>query len=291
MGKCPFCKAEVSGELLRLGGRCPKCLIEIPGEEAPTDPGEAAKAQIAQAEAAARRSPVPYIVAAVLVLIAGGAAAWTVFGGEPPVPELVQVDTSKFKAVRHINLDDGEEAQIAETQVRTPGKASEPSSQKVSRPVVDPDAPVASPDAVADVGTPSTEDPEVQRINEVGSGPATAGILGGSSPRAGAIKGLEGCGESLAPTVKSAGPHVERGVDKCFAEARGRINKPDLGAKVSLDFTYQKDGTFGGVIVEVRGNTDKAFQDCVTATMQKSRFTPICEEIGVSKTISVGSGG
>ena len=44
MGSCPFCKESVDEAILEYGGRCPSCLIEIPGEDAPTDPGEVAKA-------------------------------------------------------------------------------------------------------------------------------------------------------------------------------------------------------------------------------------------------------
>ena len=75
MGQCPFCKNQVSAELLRDGGACPHCLNDIPGEDAATDPGVALRAKEAAATAAAQRKRKVTsiaLAAAVLLSIVGG---------------------------------------------------------------------------------------------------------------------------------------------------------------------------------------------------------------------------
>jgi hypothetical protein len=75
MGQCPFCKNQVSAELLRDGGACPHCLNDIPGEDAATDPGVALRAKEAAATAAAQRKrkiTSIALAAAVLLSVAGG---------------------------------------------------------------------------------------------------------------------------------------------------------------------------------------------------------------------------
>ena len=75
MGQCPFCKNQVSAELLRDGGACPHCLNDIPGEDAATDPGVALRAKEAAANAAAQRKRKVRsiaLAAAVLLSIVGG---------------------------------------------------------------------------------------------------------------------------------------------------------------------------------------------------------------------------
>lgn len=70
MEPCPFCNTNVNEDLLRFGGTCPSCFGEIPGEEAATDPGEAANAALVQAdeERVRRRMLIPAIVALIVLL-------------------------------------------------------------------------------------------------------------------------------------------------------------------------------------------------------------------------------
>ena len=70
MGSCPFCKESVDSAILEYGGRCPSCLIEIPGEDAPTDPGEAAKAAQEAEEAAAVNRPRLPLIAGIVAVVA-----------------------------------------------------------------------------------------------------------------------------------------------------------------------------------------------------------------------------
>ena len=91
MAYCPFCQTPVPTNLVTYGGPCPKCFGMIPGEEAPTDPGEAVKKAIANADDKLRknRQSAPLFVAVPLVLItclvAVGYALWPAPTVEPIV--------------------------------------------------------------------------------------------------------------------------------------------------------------------------------------------------------------
>ena len=290
MGVCPFCRAPISEDLLRVGGRCSSCLIEIPGEEAPTNPGEVAAAQQAAAEAASARSPMPFILggAVALLLVIGAAVAF--LGGDEPV-ELVEADTEVFRrAGRHLNLDadEGQEEVVEAAPARRDPKAPKP------KPSSKPDSsggPEAAPpiieggDAVAAV-----EAPTVAALGEPGSGSAASAILGtGPGARSRGVQGIEGCGDSLAPTVRSAGSLLEKRLDRCYSEARGRLGD-GIGATVRMMFTYEMTGKLSNPSLQVTGSTDDTFKSCLRSTVEASTFTRICEQVDVEKTLRFGTG-
>lgn len=291
MGTCPFCRAPVSEELLRVGGRCSSCLIEIPGEEAATNPGEVAVAQQAAAEAAQRRSPIPFVIGGLvaLLVVIGGAVA--LLGGDEGEVALVEADTEVFrKAGRHINLD----ADEGQEEVAAPTTGASGTKAPKAKPAPKPDTsggPEAAPPIRAEGdGVASAEPAEVATLGEPGDGPAASAILGsGPTSRSRGVQGIEGCGDSLAPTVRSAGSLLEKKLDRCYSEARGRLGD-GVGATVRLGFTYETSGKLSNASLQVAGSTDAAFQSCVRSTVEASTFTRICEQVDVEKTLRFGAG-
>jgi hypothetical protein len=137
MGACPFCKGEVDSDILTFGGRCSSCLIEIPGEEAPTDPGAAARAAQAAAEAAAaKKSPAGLIVGGLVVLLAIAGGSWAAFGPvEEPLPD-IPTGSEAYKKVSSqfikFDLDDEPEEPIetaGASKSATPSTARKPATK------------------------------------------------------------------------------------------------------------------------------------------------------------------
>ena len=293
MGTCPFCRASISEELLRVGGRCPSCLIEIPGEEAATNPGEVAVAQQAAAEAASRRSPVPFIVGgivALLVVIGGGVAYFASGDGEV---EVVAADTEVYrKAGRHINLDadEGQEEAGSPSEAGKGPKAAKAKPTAAAKPDSSGGPEAAPPIRAEGDGVASADVAAVPSIGDPGEGQASSAILGATpASRSRGVQGLEGCGDSLAPTVRNAGSLLEKKLDRCYSEARGRLGE-GVGATIRLNFTYETTGKLSNPSMSVTGSTDPAFQSCVRATVEGSTFTRICEQVDVEKTLRFGTG-
>ena len=119
MGTCPFCKESVDDAILEYGGRCPSCLIEIPGEDAPTDPGEAAQAVMqAQEAAAAEKSRRPFFaILGVAALAVAGVGFMALTPQDSPDLAKVETGAEAYKSVSSsflsIDLDDEDDGGAA----------------------------------------------------------------------------------------------------------------------------------------------------------------------------------
>jgi len=295
MGACPFCRAAVSPDLLRNGGRCPSCLIEIPGEEAPTNPGELAQAREAEQLAKAQPKRTGLFVAAGLAVAVAVVAAvgFALTDDDDFVPVVADVDVYR-RAYRQINLDAAEDEQVVVAAAAPTGKPSpKPPKAGGSEPAPDmsggPEAaPAVRPegDGLADA-TPAGGN--VPDLNDPSGGGAQSALLATGPVRKSGVKGIEGCGDTLLPTVRASGGHLEKALDRCYAEARGRLGE-GIGATASMELAYHQTGKLSLLSLSVKGTTDKDFEACVRGLVERSQYTAICEELVVQKTVKFGAG-
>ena len=83
--------------------------------------------------------------------------------------------------------------------------------------------------------------------------------------------------------------HLEKALDRCYAEARGRLGE-GIGATASMELAYHQTGKLSLLSLSVKGTTDKDFEACVRGLVERSQYTAICEELVVQKTVKFGAG-
>lgn len=295
MGACPFCRAAVSPDLLRNGGRCPSCLIEIPGEEAPTNPGELAQAREAEAAAKAQPKRTGLYVGLGLLAALGVAAAvgFALTADDDFVPVVADVDVYR-RAYRHINLDAAEDEQVvAAAAAPAPKSGAKPPKAGGGEPAADMSGgPEAAPpvrpedDGLADANPAGAGVPD---LNDPSGGGAQSALLSTGPARKSGVKGIEGCGDTLLPTVRASGGHLEKALDRCYAEARGRMGE-GIGATASMELAYHQSGKLSLLSLAVKGSADKDFEACIRGVVERSQYTAICEELVVQKSVKFGAG-
>lgn len=295
MGACPFCRAAISADLLRVGGRCPSCLIEIPGEEAPTNPGEVAQAREAEQAAKAKPKRTGLFVALGVGLAAAAAAGvgMVVTAEDEFVPAVVDVDLYR-RAYRHINLDAAEDEQVV-ADAAAPEAAKAPAAKpKPSAAAAQPDmsgGPEAAPAIRPEEDGIAATDPGagVPDINDPAGGGAQSALLATGPARKSGVKGIEGCGDTLLPTVRASGGHLEKALDRCYAEARGRLGD-GIGATAVMELAYHTTGKLSVLSLDVKGSADAEMASCIRGLVERSAYTAICEELVVQKTVKFGAG-
>ncbi len=321
MGTCPFCKGAVDEDVLTFGGRCPSCLIEIPGEEAPTDPGAAARAAREAEEAAAKKKPRFGVIAGVLaaVLAVGAGGFMTFAPQEAPLPE-VPTGAEAYKKVSgqfvSINLDDEPEEVEADPQ---PTKVAKKAPKKTTKSggtnaKSAPDLPDTTDltggndadldgVAIADERATSSGSSNVPPPTTTSSGPpaAAAGVLntnptrrtsslddisvgGGPSDK---IAGLELCGEDIRKGAKS----VMRTVGNQLTACADRMLKKDAGFStgVRVAIKVERAGNVAAIDLRPSNTDDPEFIGCMENVLKKTRFPRMCEAIDLNKTYTFGS--
>lgn len=301
---CPFCKGNISADLIQFGGNCPHCLLEIPGEEAPTDPGLVARNKLA-AEAALKaksaRSKNLVVTSVVLLFLGaiGGAAFWQM---------------QQEKAARTYEM---------------PDELYMPSLQEAAPPVVEatPEAPKTKdkrrPSGTANAGTAangSVTTDELPPLPPSAGVAAAAPTTGSSGPkRASGSASTADASVTIAtatnlslsadatPAMKasSSGPlSDETEIFNMIKQTMSRYNLqiqscynsrlkqiPDLAGGWKLSFNVQKDGTTRSVHVEEVNTKDAALEACMVKTVTSWKFAAIAYEQPVTKTIRFGASG
>lgn len=317
MGACPFCKAEISADILTFGGRCPNCLIEIPGEEAPTDPGaEARAAREAEEAAAAKKPPIALIAGGLVVLLAavgGGFAAMET--GPEPLPD-VPTGAEAYKKVssQFVSIDlDSEPEPPPEPEpkkVRKTAPATAKATPKQTK------KPVGS--NLPDTSKLGTDDPGDIALNDAGDGrpagldaPDATRTDGSATPQVGSVmgapstssrglldddigggprdrlRGEEYCGEAMRDPVKMIMKQLGTQLRTCG----DRMLKKDEGfsSSVKVSVAIEKTGSIAAIDLRPSNTDDPEFLGCIEKTIKRTRFPRFCQGVDLAKTYYFGS--
>ncbi len=315
MVACPFCRKPVKEDLLRFGGHCPHCLIEIPGEEAATDPGEAAKAkERADAEIAQKKKKRARLPLVLALLGSVGVLSWVVFRPEPPLPEFTLEDFEMVPLSAHRDLPAIEAEAVAESngssagsKKRTPRapdngasaeRASASGGSSGGSSGASASVPVSNPEVVASNTTSS------RRSTSGGSAPPPSG-----GPVISAGSGSQGLADPFAIAQVGPGDRGPQGIVHCkddevrtmvkaVVERFGsQLNQcyntalntnDDLRGRWKVMFTLQTDGKPGPVKVVAQKVSDAGFEDCLKRNVQKWQFGRICEPVDLNLPFNFG---
>lgn len=306
MGSCPFCRGEVSEDILQNGGHCPHCLIEIPGEETPTDPGEQAKAmQQAEEQAAKKGGKGPLIAVAAVVLIGLGVGGWFATRSDP-ASEVYMDDSEEFSfapASAHQDLpveDGGEEETVAKASgggsKRAPkrdvsGGGSGGSVAKASNPpptggsVAGP--PEAAPSAQGSmVPTVSSGSPKSGHSPPVAADPLGAfAMASGPASKGPQAIVLEKPGE-IYDMVKKVLQVNGNQMKQCY-EQRLKVNS-DLRGAWTASFDILESGRTANVKIKGEGVKDAELESCMKGKVEKWTFQRIADATHIDKTFRFG---
>jgi hypothetical protein len=300
---CPFCKGNITADLIQFGGNCPHCLLEIPGEEAPTDPGLVARNKLA-AEAALKaksaRSKNLVVTSIVLLFLGaiGGAGFWQM---------------QQEKASRMYEM---------------PDELYMPSLQEAAVPVVAaaPDAPKSKekrkPNGTANAGTAANgsnttdELPDLSTVN--GTASASTSGMTGSRRASGATTAADASVTMSTATnlslstdatpalaASSSGPltdeteirnMIQRLMTRYNLQIQNCYNNrlkqnPELAGAWKLSFTIRKDGLTRSVHAEQVNIKDATLEACMEKTVTAWKFAALAQEQPVTKTIRFGASG
>ncbi|MCB9680382.1 MAG: AgmX/PglI C-terminal domain-containing protein [Alphaproteobacteria bacterium] len=260
MAICPFCDGTIEESLALHGGTCPHCFGHIPGEETATDPGEHVKAELAAADRARaeKRARAPLFLIAPVVLIAVGAAAWSLWPS-PSADELV-FDGDEFAI--QIDL-----AEYVEPEVTAPPEAATPTPAKTSRPRTPSGSAAGSERVVVDNAAPA--------------GSASAGAADGiATTDLGGPEMGDGLSFSVQRTaaVLESRDDIQNAVRDMFVAQQPRLthcyerslkSHEDLAGRWKLAFTIQTDGSVGEVAVTGLDMSEQGFEQCLVMEMSR----------------------
>lgn len=303
MGQCPFCKGQVSAELLRDGGACPHCLNDIPGEDAATDPGVALRAKEAAAKAAAQRKrkiTSIALAAAVLLSIAGG-IGYTEYQRSLQYAVLELSFENEFFVISPDELAQAEaevkaqeEAERLALAANTGGKKAQsggkPSGGGEYRPREDDALAQLEDDRLStnDGGTTASA-PVAQTTMaplKVGSGPTV--ITGPSTAIKRDLPTLTNQAE-IDKMVKTAMKRNMGQIKYCYESALR--STPNLSGRWTFDFTIGTDGTTQNISVKGETMRDTAFEACLAGRVRNWAFQPINKPQPVTFSLPFDSGG
>jgi hypothetical protein len=270
---CPFCKGAIPADLERYGGSCPHCLLEIPGDDAPTDPGKAAREKQEEedrlkAEARARKNRMLLFASflATLVVISGGVYQY-----------LAWQEKIAYEAQEYYQLPLEDLTQPEAVALHSPNDATPPPTQ-TSRPenptpskTLAPRTP--TPHQVASNPTPSTG----PRLN----GPRTSGVP--LTLNSGDIlSDKDAINAMVAYVTKAYGPQLRT----CYEQRAKQI--PDLSGIWSVSFTINPDGTTSGVKVTPTSTKDAELEACIQRNAASWKFQQIAAPFKVAKSYRLG---
>jgi hypothetical protein len=306
---CPFCQHAVARDLIAFGGQCPHCFGEIPGEETPTDPGEAKKAQHEkefkqEAKKVGNSRLLPVLLVSLIVLIPSATAAYLLLKPVDPLPTLILDDETFDYSTAAVAYTQPEDKPVA-------GKKPIPHA---------PTNPTAKPDAMAYLaGKPVEPGGTPNMADLIKSGPEAAeagpSIHKAGVTEVGKLQGMAAAGTSEGPSL--SGLDIETKVSREFqagvtltddnqiVDMAKRIVKenqprlrpcverkmkldPEFHGKWNLNFTVTPKGQVEGVTVEGRGVSDAEFEQCLIGYVQGWRFQPIKQPLPIAKLLSFG---
>ena len=294
MAECPFCKGKVAADLTRDGGRCPHCLIEIPGEEAPTNPGEAAKAmQQAEAAAARKGGPPRVLLALLLMVTVGGGALVLSQHEEPPSPmdfsfEMVPLSEHKDLALPQSSGPEAVERSNRPHRDRSGGVANAGGSThsgSVGAVANAGGAPEEIPqEAGAGLRLPTTSSKKVDM--GLGGGPVISVPTGGRfAPTAEVLSDPAAIQEAVGKALNAYVGTLRRCYESALKSNDGLRGKWDVG------FMIQTDGHTDDVVVTfMTGKSDKGFEACMEREVHGWTFARIAESQWVNYPVKFGSG-
>jgi hypothetical protein len=319
MGACPFCRGQVSQEILSNGGHCPKCLIEIPGEETATDPGELAKAHIAAEAEATNKSRRGLVIGIVVVSVLGlgmGGLTWVFTKPDDTGAYMETDDSFSFAPVgSHQNLDMPEGGDPADPEAAAGGSAARSGSTgsgstgngstgarsgggsrgSVARtsppptggtPATPPEQPPAAQGSLvpsASSGSPSARSGASPDLAD----PLSAFSVVGGGP---ANKGPQGIVLSAPGEIYDMvqGVFAVKGnqMKQCY-EQRLKV-KEDLRGSWTASFTIQGNGRTANVVVKGDDIADKELESCMKTKVQGWTFQAIAEPFRIDKSFRFG---
>ena len=322
MGSCPFCKESVDDAILEYGGRCPSCLIEIPGEDAPTDPGEEAKAAMqAKEAAAASKSRRPLAAALIVGALAAAVLGYVVLApGDAPTLAKVETGAEAYRRVSSsfltIDLDDEEDIAPADEAVaKAPAKSSSKKRTDSPKPSSNgatlggaaavPELGDDNLDAVAQVDLQDADVAEEKSVPQATAGaasedPMTAGIPtitraggGGGSmdpgagPRKRGVKAQEYCDDQIRDVAKALMGQLKQPLTRCAERVIKRDESFQSAVKVAI--AVEKDGRIAAIDLRPSNTDDAEFLGCLEKTIKKTTFPRFCEGVDLTKTYYFGS--
>lgn len=303
MGQCPFCKGQVSAELLRDGGPCPHCLNDIPGEDAATDPGVALRAKEAAAAAAAQRKrkiTSIALAAAVLLSIAGG-IGYTEYQRSLQYAVLELSFENEFFVVSPEELAQAEAEVKAQEEAERAALAANTGGKK----------PRAGKSSGGGEYRPPEEDAlaalEDDRLNTNNDGGAKSGAPVAQTTMAPLTVGAGptiATGPSTAikrdlPTLTSQA-EIDKMVKTAMKRNMGQIKycyesalraTPNLSGRWTFNFTINTDGTTANISVKGDTMRDTAFEACLAGRVRNWAFQPINKPQPVTFSLPFDSGG
>lgn len=303
MGQCPFCKGQVSAELLRDGGACPHCLNDIPGEDAATDPGVALRAKEAAAKAAAQRKrkiTSIALAAAVLLSIAGG-IGYTEYQRSLQYAVLELSFENEFFVISPDELAQAEaevkaqeEAERLALAANTGGKKAQSGGKSSGggeyRPREDDALAQLEDDRLSTNDGATTASAPVAQTTmaplKVGSGPTV--ITGPSTAIKRDLPTLTNQAE-IDKMVKTAMKRNMGQIKYCYESALR--STPNLSGRWTFDFTIGTDGTTQNISVKGETMRDTAFEACLAGRVRNWAFQPINKPQPVTFSLPFDSGG
>jgi hypothetical protein len=271
---CPFCHAGITAHLAAHGGPCPSCFAEIPGEEAATNPGEEVLAQ-QQAEAQKRveaRQRRPLLLAAPIVLVLVGAAAWSL--RPQPVVELV-FDDMEFVIEPQYERWTGDATAANDA---TPGKRAPRGTKTGTAPTLSGPGDVPTPvdgGGTAEGGStrrPGFQPPPEGGVRSIDGTPSVGSAGGGSADdddlalgtvrrKAALLESKEDISKAVKDMLRSRVPRLQQ----CFERSLNAT--PGLAGKWTLHFVVGTDGKADEASATGQQMHDKGFEDCIVKEM------------------------
>jgi outer membrane biosynthesis protein TonB len=304
MGQCPFCKGQVSAELLRDGGPCPHCLNDIPGEDAATDPGVALRAKEAAAKAAAQRKRkiTSIALAAVVLLSIAGGIGYTEYQRSLQYAVLELSFENEFFVVSPEELAQAEaevkrqeeEERVAISAANTgkkPRNSGKAAGSGEYRPPEE-DALAAMEDdrlSTNNDGGSKASAPVAQTTMApltVGSGPTIA--TGPSTAVKRDLPTLTSQAE-IDKMVKTAMKRNMGQIKYCYESALRAT--PNLSGRWTFNFTINTDGTTANISVKGDTMRDAAFEACLAGRVRNWAFQPINKPQPVTFSLPFDSAG
>lgn len=285
MGACPFCKADISEDILLYGGRCPSCFNEIPGEEAPTDPGAQAQAAAAQeVPLPEKRSRLPALLAALLALGAITGGGWYASRPTPaPLTELPKIVINNDLS-GHINPDvpDPDANADADTNAGTGASSSEGAQARATTRV---------PPTGGQVSARSEPPPQQSTVGPATVRPASGldldiGVSLNPTAAMPQQKVLSSDAEIQAMISNTLGSYISR-LQGCY---NTRLKeKDDLKGTWQVSFNVTTSGGTNNIAVTGRGDSDAPLEDCLLRQAERFTFQKIAREKPVSVPLRFGT--
>ena len=291
MGACPFCGAAVGHEILVNGGHCPSCLIEIPGEETPTDPGEAARAQIAAEQEAASGGSGKFVALGAIGLLVLGVGGYFAFGQPEPEVQPMQIEMGEFSFApmsAHEDLEapegEGSEDAVADagpsaSAKRGGGSTSGSAGGSAGR------APSASATAAASAEPPPPTGGQLQSDGPEGD-PLDA-VFFGDGPSQKGVKAIVLCKpgeiyEGVRSVLKVKSPQLAQCYQRALKSNEG------LRGRWMASFVVQKSGKPAEVKAVGQSMKDATLEACVVTQIERWSFPQLCEPMPIETPLSFG---